>query len=33
LLSDRNVSECTVMEFDIALKRGRDLVKAARATR
>ena len=27
LVSARNVSECTVIEFDIALKRGRDALK------
>ena len=27
LISERNVSECTVIEFEIALKRGRDELK------
>jgi len=29
LLSERNVSECTVIEFEIALTRARDLLKKA----
>lgn len=30
LISEGTVSECTVMEFEIALTRGRDVVKAPR---
>ena len=33
LISDRTVSECAMIEFDIAVKRGRDFVKAARGAK
>jgi hypothetical protein len=31
LVSNRNVSECAAIEFDIGLQRGRALIRAARA--